>query len=417
MVTYSVPKSARQKPQTGWQLCDLAGQSVPLQAQTVRQAEQTFNELTFLANQVPGVGYRGYWLYPADATAGRTPPPPSTAPAAVLENELLRVSIDTRTGDIACLLDKAQSRQVFSGPANQLQAFRDRGQYWDAWNIAPDYESHPLPPAQLESITWLERGPLRQRLAVVRQLGQSKITQHYILDINSPLLKIATWVDWQATQVILKVNFPLTAEAEQATYETPFGTITRSTRSQTACEQAKWEVPALRWADLSAENAGVSLLTDCKHGFDAQPNQLRLTLLKAPLWPDPKADRGQHHFTYAIYPHRGNWQQTPQQASALSLPLTTRTPETQARNQLAAPAARSFLQLSPANLVLAAFKPAEDSADEFILRAYDASGQGGQLVQSNALGLAIAQPVNLLEQPVSSCPNRPYQIHTYRLKT
>ncbi len=88
-------------------------------------------------------------------------------------------------------------------------------------------------------------------------------------------------------------------------------------------EQAKWEVPALRWADLSADGYGVSLLNDCKYGYDSQPNQLRLTLLRSPSWPNPDADKGFHQFTYALYPHSGSWQQahTVRRGYELNLPL------------------------------------------------------------------------------------------------
>ena len=78
---------------------------------------------------------------------------------------------------------------MLNGPGNQLQAFRDQGQYWDAWNIAPDYESHALPATKLQSIQWEEQGDLRQCLRVIRTLGASEISQLYILEACSAMLK------------------------------------------------------------------------------------------------------------------------------------------------------------------------------------------------------------------------------------
>jgi len=72
-----------------------------------------------------------------------------------------------------------------------------------------------------------------------------------------------------------------------ATYEI-CGAIKRPTQPKTPAEQAKWS-SALRWADLSAKDYGVSLLNDCKYGYDSQPNQLCLTLLRSPSWPNPEA--------------------------------------------------------------------------------------------------------------------------------
>ena len=53
----------------------------------------------------------------------------------------------------------------------------------------------------------------------------------------------------------------------------------------------------------------LSLLNDCKYGYDAKGNVLRLSLLRSPTWPDPEADRGHHEFSYTLYPHAGDWKQ------------------------------------------------------------------------------------------------------------
>ncbi len=147
--------------------------------------------------------------------------------------------------------------------------------------------------------------------------------QDYILEKNSPILKIKNEVDWQETHVLVKTLFPLAIKSEWANYEIACGVINRQTNPQTPAEKAKWEVSALNWANLGDETSGVALLNDCKYGYDAKPNCLRLTLLRSPLWPDPAADRGIHQFTYAIYPHSGNWQtaQTSHYGYQLNIPL------------------------------------------------------------------------------------------------
>ena len=158
-----------------------------------------------------------------------------------------------------------------------------------------------LPPLTLKSFVWVEQGTLRQRLRVVRQLGESEFIQDYILQVNSQILKIHTKVNWLERHVLVKAAFPLNLEADFTTCEIPCGAIQRTTKPTTAAEKAKWEVPALRWADLTGEvigegdektvdSYGVSLLNDCKYGYDAQPNLLRLSLLRSPEWPNPEAD-------------------------------------------------------------------------------------------------------------------------------
>ena len=52
---------------------------------------------------------------------------------------------------------------------------------------------------------------------------------------------------------------------------------------------------------------GVALLNDGKYGHHALGNELGLSLLRSPVYPDPLADEGQQSFTYALFPHAGDW--------------------------------------------------------------------------------------------------------------
>ncbi|HEY9661205.1 MAG TPA: glycoside hydrolase family 38 C-terminal domain-containing protein, partial [Allocoleopsis sp.] len=348
-----------------WQICDRDGDPILHQHYSSSQSD-TAHSLTFFAEGIPAIGYRTFWLCPCgvdnphleanqsvsdsnftpeDSPAFGTPLQkwskedhaftfasedsltvstplmkggrgdhaliPSSQPFT-LENVFLHVAIDPTTGDLSSVFDKINQREVLSGAANQLQVFQDQGQYWDAWNIDPNYAQHPLPAAELLNIQPDDQSnALQQSITVTRKIGESCFWQRYVLNHNDPILRIETEVDWQERHVLVKAAFPLTVQADRATYEIPYAAIQRPTTPQTDRDKAKWEVPALTWADLSdAElSYGVSLLSDYKHGYDAQPNQLRLTLLRSSVWPDPGADRGKRHtFTYALYPHQGNWQ-------------------------------------------------------------------------------------------------------------
>ncbi|MGF1458594.1 MAG: alpha-mannosidase [Leptolyngbyaceae cyanobacterium] len=373
---------------------------------------------------VPPVGYRLYWLLPG-ATDHPDVVDEEHQLSLRLTNDHIRVEVDPQTGDLMGISDRQSQNNWVRSPANQLQTFADAGQYWDAWDIAPDYQDHPLPPATLQAIEWIERGPLRQRLRVIRDIAESRIQQDYVLDQTLPYLKVVTRVEWRATQVVLKVAFPLTIEAPVATYEIPFGAIARPTAPTDPHDQAKWEVPAYRWADLSTPAGGLSILTDYKHGFDALPDQLRLTLLKAPLWPDPQADRGCHQFTYGLYPHEGDWRasKTPQQAIAFNTPFQVVVGQAMAAATAnAAPteqssedySQQSFLDLGTDCVQLAALKQAEDDPDQYILRVCELYGEAVTLtvpatavVRTNLLERAIATETPLHLQP--------WQIATFKL--
>ncbi|GAB4180082.1 MAG: alpha-mannosidase [Coleofasciculaceae cyanobacterium] len=423
LVSVSLPPT----PQASWAIYDLSGQELGCQL----TKEST---LLFLARDIPSVGYRLFWLCPIPHSP--FPIPHSPFPQDfVLENELLRVVIDSDTGNLSSVFDKIQQREVLSDAGNQLLAFQDSGQYWDAWNIDPNYTQHPLPPTQLTSIQWIERGTLRSRVRVVRQLGQSQFCQDYVLDAESPMLKIETTVDWQERYVLVKAAFPLNLESNYATYEIPCGAIQRSTRPQTPKEQAKWEVSALRWADLTdftigatshnpnasdptdsssipnpqsqvPNGYGVSLLNDCKYGYDAQSFSITLTLLRSPCWPDPEADRGIHQFTYALYPHSSSWQfaGTVQRGYELNQPLLVlqNLPVGLHSHMSLQPMGR-LLDLQASNLVLMALKRSQDDSGQWIVRCYECHGEPAQLHIESDLDFAITHPVDLLERSTSTC--------------
>ncbi len=366
---------------------------------------------------IPAVGYRALWLTtPSDAETGEE------APVLELENEYLRVTVDPQTGDLSSLFDKLNQRQVLSGPGNQLQAFKDEGQYWDAWNIDPNYEQHPLPPAVLLSAVKRVRAEV---IEVRRVLGKSQFCQQYILEPGSPLLKIRTnFIVWQEKHVLVKAAFPLAIASDSATYEIPCAVIERSCKPQTDADQAKWEVPALRWASISDGSYGVSLLNNSKYGYDCKPSQLRLTLVRGPEWPDPEADQGYHDsFDYAIYPHAGDWRtaQTVRKGHELNSPLRC-TPSHPRQAEEAAPSLppqSSLLDLGADNLVLMTLKQAEDDPHSFILRCYESEGRPAQLRLSSPLPLRVVERVNLLEAPICPFESDPgiqaWQIASYRL--
>ena len=66
-----------------------------------------------------------------------------------------------------------------------------------------------------------------------------------------PRVDVNMQADWHEKHILLKVAFPLSAHSERATFEIPYGSIQRPTTRNTPAEKAKFEVPALRWADLS----------------------------------------------------------------------------------------------------------------------------------------------------------------------
>ena len=427
--------------QDNFRVYNVLGEETPTQLSCLHDN----THLLFLAPYIPSLGYRVFWLTPEN--------PPQTEKCTendnfifsvaqenalcqennfagqewVLENTALRVTIDEKTGNLTSLYDKANHRETLNeNGGNLLQAFTDSGQYWDAWNIDPNYQDYPLPAPTLISIQWIENGEIRQRIRVIRKIANSDFCQDYILDVASPLLRIETKVNWQETHVFVKAAFNFNLNVDFVNYEIASGAIARTTQPKTAQEKAKWEVSALRWADMSNHEYGVSLLNNCKYGYDATPNQLRLSLLRGSTWPDPNADQGFHHFSYAVYPHQGNWQdsKTVHQGYAFNLPLKVwlsspqlpcfygnpiDEPENQEKGE------GKFLDLGDESLVLMALKQAEEQDNVWILRCYESEGKHSNLSLTPEGQWQILAEVDLLEK-ARSCFNlriTPWQIKTF----
>ncbi len=420
-----------------WSIYDSTGKL--LKIDLLQQADSSAGKILFLAEDLPSVGYKIFWLVsylvigqdPLDDRQHRSKDTKAgDFSGFIFKNQFIQIEIDAHTGDIARLWDEVNQREVLTATgANHLEAFQDGEQYWDAWNIDPKYAEKQLAPSQLRSIEWIETGEIRQRVRVVRELAGCEFTQDYILDAHSPIVQIKTSVDWQTEHVLIKANFPLNLTADRSTAETACGAIDRTTKPETSAEKAKWELPMHRWVDLTDNSGeyGVSILNDSKYGFDAGTDYLRITLLRSPKWPDPIADRGYHEFTYAIYPHNGTWQaaQTVRKGLELNSPLqAVRVGEGETRGRGDWETGRSlttnnsFLDLHAENLVLMAFKPSEVLDRSWVLRCYEAHGVEGEIKLSGELDLGIDRVVSILEEPLLDPVDnivKPWQIKSFEV--
>ncbi|HVX31481.1 MAG TPA: glycoside hydrolase family 38 C-terminal domain-containing protein, partial [Nitrolancea sp.] len=344
------------------------------------------------------------------------------ASGRVLENNIVRVEL-ADDGTIASLFDKRTKREMLSGPANQLRLYHDLPAAWEAWNLTDTSQQEGRLIDEYDAWRVVENGPVRASIEIRRSFGTSTIIQRYSLRVASPRLDIETEIDWHERRTLLRALFPLAIHAPHATFETSYGAIKRSTRRNTSWERAQYEVPGHRWVDLSEPDYGVSLLNDGRYGHSALGNTLGLTLLRSPLDPDPLADRGHHTFTYALYPHVGDWATggTIEAAIDLNSPLIGRLTSTAQLDDPINP--RHWFDIS--GMTVGALKLAEDS-DDIILRLYDPYGRHGTAVVTPYFDIAGAAIVDLLEEnptPIDLRPSRainvsyrPFQILTLRLR-
>jgi alpha-mannosidase len=373
----------------------------------------------FRADDVPSMGYKMFYFSAANANA----PVPTDLHSDRLrmENEFLRVTVDPKTGCISSLFDKKQNKETLAPGScgNLLQAFHDKPKQWDAWNIDADFEKEKWDLTAADNVAAADRGPLRASVRVNRHFQNSKFAQQIVLCAHSPYVEVVTDADWHEKHILIKAGVSIPATSTTATFEIPYGSIERPTTRNTPEEKAKFEVPALRWADISsADGAGVSLINENKYGYDARGNTLRLSLLRSPEWPDPHADEGTHHFSYAFYPHGAHWKEgTFRQGYQFDYKLIARQVPP---HDGELPRQWSFLTVDAPNVIVTAIKQAEDSTG-VLVRMFEIEGKKADVKLTFPRMVQAATETNLMEQPGDKVDtarnNATTSISPYEIKT
>nr|WP_252263570.1 glycoside hydrolase family 38 C-terminal domain-containing protein [Paracidobacterium acidisoli] len=402
-------------------ILDAKGRVLPSEVLSSDAATHIFHLLVD-AKDVPSLGYEVVHAVPEKR--------PFTSDLHVsgttLENALLRVTVDPKTGCITSLYDRKAGFETLAAGAcgNELQAFKDTPKDYDAWNIDPGtLDQAPTLLTEAESVEVIKKGPMRGEIRVTRHWQNSKFVQDIILDAGSDEVEVVNDIDWHETHVLLKASFPLAATSPFATYEIPYGSIERPTTRNNSFEKARFEVPAQRWADLGDGQHGFSLINESKFGYDGVGNQLRLTLLRSPIWPDPNADRGHQHFNYALYPHAGDWKQALTVRHGYEFNYRLKAIQVEAHTGEMG-TEHSFVSVTPDDVVLTAMKKAEDS-DGLEFHMYEWAGRAGNVALHVPPGATSATETNLMENPEGSAlpvtgnvvtlPIHPYEILAVRV--
>ncbi len=400
---------------------DAQGAPLPVQVLSSDPATNTYRLLVEVKD-IPSLGYEVLHVAPL----GPALVSDLIANGTTLENSDLRVVVDSKSGCITSLFDKKSQFESIAagGCGNELVAFKDTPKEYDAWNIDANFEKQFDRLDHADSVKLIESGPLRATIRVTRTWQNSKFVQNISLYAGLDRVDIANDIDWHETHILLKAAFPLAASIASATFEIPYGSIERPTTRNNSWEAAKFEVPALRWADLGDGQHGFSLINESKYGYDAKENVLRISLLRSPTWPDPEADRGHHHFSYSLYPHAGDWKHalTVRRGYEFNYKLAAAQVDAHPGAQ---PPENSFVSVAPGNVVLTAMKKSEDG-DGLIFRFYEWAGKSGDVQITLPAGATSATMTNLMEHPegapVTIVPDNkvvvhihPYEISTLRV--
>ncbi|MEQ4722748.1 glycoside hydrolase family 38 C-terminal domain-containing protein [Nonomuraea sp. B19D2] len=364
---------------TGVRVVDADGRDVPCQrTQPVATTDDKGRGATVFQAELPALGYRLYRL-----RQGETPYTSGlTASEQHIENDVLRLEIDPETGWLAGLLDKRTGVDLVAGAAGEhTQICADPTDTWGHRVVSYDWPGEAMTTTR---IVLRESGPLRARIRVEREWGRSTMAEEFILGVGDDAVEVRVTLDWREQAHLMKLRFPVALESPVATYEIPFGHLTRPIDSA--------EEPAQSWVDLSGAGAGLAVVNNAKHGYDVSPpapgrgHSIGITAVRSPVyaWHDPRLldpdgyysyqDQGVQRFTYLLVPHAGDWRAAglTRRAALLGSPVRAML---ESFHDGTLPAARGHLDDGGGQVMVTAVKLHEDTPRDLVVRAVESTGR------------------------------------------
>ena len=336
-----------------------------------------------------------------------------------LENELVSVLVSGE-GLIVSAVDKAAGRDAVAPgkAANLFQLHQDFPNMWDAWDIDRYYRNSVT---DLTVVSSIEASVVDgvARIVVVRPFSESTITQTIVLAPESRTVVLRNDVDWHETEKLLKLAFPLDIQATHTEAETQFGHQSRVTHTNTSWEAAKFETSMHRFVLVREQDFGAALVNDSIYGYDtsrevsddAVTTTVRLSLLRAPRFPDPDTDHGHHEIEVGFVIGADAAIATAEGIRLNAVPTVVH----------GAHEVEPLVSVSGDGIVVSAVKLADDGSGDVIVRVYEALGR--RAVGQLAVGFEHREvrEVSLIEDEIEDARSggelrlRPFEVRTLRI--
>jgi alpha-mannosidase len=338
-------------------------------------------------------GVAGLCAAPLDRPARIDPAPRDGG--FVLSNQLVTVTISAE-GLITSAVDLSTGRDAIAAgqPANLLQLHQDFPNQWDAWDVDRFYRNRVADLRSVDSLR-VEDG----RVVIERSFSKSRVRQAISLAAGSRTLHIAQETDWHETEKFLKVAFPFDVRAEQVAAETQFGYQKRVTHTNTSWEAAKFEASMHRFVHVEEPGFGASLVTDSTYGYDLTRDSdpvhgvtttVRLSLLRAPRFPDPETDQGVQTCAYGLVIGSSVAEAT---AAGLDLNLAERVVTGDHGFD-------PLVSVAGEGILVSSVKLADDRGGDIIVRLYESLGRRAVGTLTVNVPISEAVTVSLLERPL-----------------
>jgi alpha-mannosidase len=357
-------------------IVDDTGREIPYQR--VRTSAATINvnfggrrKIVFRAS-IPAFGYRVYRIFDRE---------PSVLKVAMeskdlcLENKNIRVSFNKETGKLCSIFDKRHNFEMLKGEVTPI-VIKDLSDTWGHGVLGFNENIGEFKPVD---ISLVEKGISRSVLRVTSKYGESTLKQFFYLYEDADYIKVKSYLDWHEKHKMLKLSIPVNVEKPKFVCEIPYGYLERDSYEGHEESAQSW----VRVEDRE-KGYGVVIANDSKYAYDMTGNIYNMTVCRSPVYAhhDPAPieegltyrymDQGEQVFSYII-----SFDETCSNNRAVRLSdlLNTRYEylvDTYHKGVIKAQS-KSLISLDKANVIIKAFKNAEDDKGH-VFRLYETEG-------------------------------------------
>jgi alpha-mannosidase len=376
-------------------LLDSTGKVVPSQlvdSERFQDGRLKRVKFVFVAKDVPALGHAVYHILPRKLAGESKTAVTETSGAGVMENEYFRASIDLATGAMTSLRMKQGDWEALAGAGNVVAREEDHGDFWELYqnldggqNVIMKRPLNVPRPGQAQfsneergtNSGVVVHGPVFSESQVTHPFGSNTFSTSVRLYHDIQRVDFATKILNKDAFVRYRLLVPTSLQRGRNFQEIPFGAIERP-RNQ--------EFPAQNWIDYSDSGHGLTLLNRGLPGNNIADGTLMLSLMRSSRiqsygigggFEGQGSDSGlelgkELTFQYALVPHAGDWREARAYRAGLEFnnPLLVHKA---ASHEGVLPGKWGLVEISPANVVMSALKPATDGTA--VLRVYEASGK------------------------------------------
>ena len=427
-------------------LVDETGTPVPFHVQQSSDVVSTAYEIVFVARGVPSLGYKTYFLVPAEKSATFTNfcdvkmsnademKPKKVFGTNVVENEFYHITVDQGTGRIT-VFDKELNQPVVRDM--EIVGVEERG----GNTLSLETYTGRTVVNSINEVVLEENDPVRTVLRVSGNLGGVSVTQKLFLYRGLKRIDLENTVDWKQNSFNkIEQLFPYEQAGAQIRYGIPYSSASGTDllpnsgpHSGDEVSRAEW----LQWRQIQdwifAGTSDWGLTIGADHQLMILGDgMIRAAMLRGAysstsitrggkpfLQQEPPP--GKYVYRYTLTSGKGDWAagKSYRTGMVFNTPLVPVVAEDELTSK-SLPPTKSFCSLQADNLVVTALKKAEHD-NAVVLRAVEMDGSPAETLVEFLGHNSSFNPVNLLEEtPPGAVAEqtlklKPYEISTIRL--